>query len=445
MVLFISEIYMENNNYNSYTYSDEEEEIRLGSLIKKMLSHTKLMIVTVLIAVVLSFIYAYVIYEPAYNVSATYTYEIKENTTFSNLYGVKYKTLKQVEKTISHYDTIDAFIKEKGLDPKKYNTEKFLSSTSISTSNNDNSINVSFSKMSEESIEIQKEYIEYAVSSINNEMRSTLLPELNSTKSIIEEDINELSNLSFKTEETSNTNYQKINSLKDNIKAIDIQVAQINSDAIKLSSEYMQTKVSSRGKTMIIIVLVSIVIGAAIDFFMSFFDNHIYFSTDITDIPYLDDHLISCIPLYKNNEVSGKEFEYILNKLKGKNHIAVTSISCENNSSFADNLKKAAERNNITIELSSLPSLEKDPNILSSFDNSDIALVILKAGENTVEEAKNFARDCSLIGAENYFFVVNGINVSDPMVTRFERDSKYIHYNIFKFRTYREHYKKYLG
>ena len=111
---------MENNNYNSYTYSDEEEEIRLGSLIKKMLSHTKLMIVTVLIAVVLSFIYAYVIYEPAYDVSATYTYEIKENTTFSNLYGVKYKNLKQVEKIMTHYDTIDAFIKEKGLDPKKY-------------------------------------------------------------------------------------------------------------------------------------------------------------------------------------------------------------------------------------------------------------------------------------------------------------------------------------
>lgn len=445
MVLFILEMYMENNDYNSYTYSDEEEEIRLGSLIKKMFSHTKLMIGTVLISVVLSFIYAYVIYEPAYNVSATYTYEIKENNTFSSLYGVKYKTLKQVEKTMTHYDTIDAFIKEKRLDPKKYNSEKFLSSTTISTSKDDNNINVSFSKMSEEGIEIQKAYIEYAVSLINEEMRSTLLPELNSTKSIIEEDIRELNGLSFSNEETSNTNYQKINSLKDSIKAIDIQVAQINSDGIKLSSEYMQTKVSSRGKTMIIIVLVSIVIGAAIDFFMSFFDNHIYFSTDIKDIPYLDDHLLSCIPLYKNNEVSGKEFDYILNKLKGKNNIVVTSISYENNSSFADNLKKAAERNSVAIETSSLSSLEKDPNILSSFEKSDVALVVLKAGENTVEEAKNFARDCRQIGVENYFFVINGINVSDSMVTKFESDSRYIHYNIFSFRTYREHYKKYLG
>ena len=196
---------------------------------------------------------------------------------------------------------------------------------------------------------------------------------------------------------------------------------------------------------MVIIVLVGIVIGAAIDFFMSFFDNHIYFSTDIKDVPYLDNHLLSCIPLYKNNEISEKEFEYILNKIKGKNRILVSSISAEDNSSIADNLKKAAEKNNINIETSFRPSFGKDPKLLSSLESTDIALIILKAGENTVEEAKNFARDCKLIDADNYFFIINGINVTDPMVTKFEDDSRYVHYNIFKFRTYREHYKKYLG
>ena len=207
----------------------------------------------------------------------------------------------------------------------------------------------------------------------------------------------------------------------------------------------MQTKVSTRGKMMVIIVLVGIVIGAAIDFFMSFFDNHIYFSTDLKDVPYLDTHLLSCIPLYKNNEISEKEFEYILNKIKGKNRILVSSISAEDNSSIADNLKKAAEKNNIAIETSFRPSFGKDPKLLSSLESTDIALIILKAGENTVEEAKNFARDCKLIDADNYFFIINGINVTDPMVTKFEDDSRYVHYNIFKFRTYREHYKKYLG
>ena len=52
---------MENNDYNSFTYSDEDEEIRLSSLIKKMMSHTKLMLFTVIIFVILSFVYAYVL------------------------------------------------------------------------------------------------------------------------------------------------------------------------------------------------------------------------------------------------------------------------------------------------------------------------------------------------------------------------------------------------
>jgi len=299
--------------------------------------------------------------------------------------------------------------------------------------------------MSEEGIELHKAYIEYAVNLINNQLREELIPALTSTKALIEEDINELTGLSFKSEETSNTNYQKIISLKESVKAIDIQVAQLVSDSIWLSSEYMQTKVSTRGKMMVIIVLVGIVIGAAIDFFMSFFDNHIYFSTDLKDVPYLDTHLLSCIPLYKNNEISEKEFEYILNKIKGKNRILVSSISAEDNSSIADNLKKVAEKNNIAIETSFRPSFGKDPKLLSSLESTDIALIILKAGENTVEEAKNFARDCKLIDADNYFFIINGINVTDPMVTKFEDDSRYVHYNIFKFRTYREHYKKYLG
>ena len=63
---------MDNNDYNSYTYSDEEEEIRIGSLIKKMMSHTKLMVIAIVISVILSFVYAYVLYEPAYDSSASF-------------------------------------------------------------------------------------------------------------------------------------------------------------------------------------------------------------------------------------------------------------------------------------------------------------------------------------------------------------------------------------
>ena len=156
--------------------------------------------------------WAYVLYEPAYDTSASYTYEIKENSTFSTLYCVKYRNANQILKQMQHYDTINGFIEEKGLDPKKYVADKFLENTSISV--NGNTISVYLSKMSEEGIELHKAYIEYAVNLINNQLREELIPTLTSTKALIEEDINELTGLSFKSEETSNTNYQKIISLK---------------------------------------------------------------------------------------------------------------------------------------------------------------------------------------------------------------------------------------
>lgn len=113
---------------------------------------------------------------------------------------------------MQHYDTINGFIEEKGLDPKKYVADKFLENTSISV--NGNTISVYLSKMSEEGIELHKAYIEYAVNLINNQLREELISTLISTKALIEEDINELTGLSFKSEETINTNYQKIISLK---------------------------------------------------------------------------------------------------------------------------------------------------------------------------------------------------------------------------------------
>ena len=164
---------MDNNDYNSYTYSDEEEEIRIGSLIKKMMSHTKLMVIAVVISVILSFVYAYVLYKPAYDASASFVYEVRENSTFTNLYGVKYKKTSQVVQMMKHNDTIQGFIEEKGLDPKKYVADKFLGNTSISDS--DYTINVYLSKMVEEDIQLQKEYIDYAINLINSSFKSDLL------------------------------------------------------------------------------------------------------------------------------------------------------------------------------------------------------------------------------------------------------------------------------
>ncbi|MDD5973663.1 MAG: hypothetical protein PUC01_08125, partial [Spirochaetales bacterium] len=195
-------------------------------------------------------------------------------------------------------------------------------------------------------------------------------------------------------------------------------------------------------KTMVIICFAVLVIGAAIDFFMSFIDTHIYFSDDIDDNRSVSKHVLSYIPLYKNNELSKKEFEYILNKLDDKKEIAVTAITSKKSIEI---ISKGLKANTKDKNIIALPSFTEDPNVLKSIKDNCVTLVILNAGENTVTEAKNFVNDCKLINAENYYFIINGINVSDKAVTKFEDNSKYIKYNIFTFRSYREHYKKYLG
>ena len=428
---------MENNNENNYYNSDE---INLITLIKKMVSHTKLILITVILALAASLFYGFVLYEPQYDLRASYEYKLTPNTTFASLYGIEYVTAEDVFDKMTHLDTVKQFISDKGLDSKKYNPETFLKDKEITLK--DKIITVSFSKKSEKGIAIYKDYINYCVDQLNNSIKEKIGAEINNTTKEIEAEITQLNNQTFNNEDVNTANYNTINTLKDTVKQLNTQKNIVDNGAIKTFSEFKETKASARGKTMVIICFAVLVIGAAIDFFMSFIDTHIYFSDDIDDNRSVSKHVLSYIPLYKNNELSKKEFEYILNKLDDKKEIAVTAITSKKSIEI---ISKGLKANTKDKNIIALPSFTEDPNVLKSIKDNCVTLVILNAGENTVTEAKNFVNDCKLINAENYYFIINGINVSDKAVTKFEDNSKYIKYNIFTFRSYREHYKKYLG
>ena len=428
---------MENNNDNYYYNSDE---INLITLIKKMLSHTKLILITVILAIAVALFYGFVLYEPQYDLKASYEYKLIPNSSFSSLYGIEYVTAADVFDKMTHIDTIKQFLNDKGLDSKKYNPETFLKDKEITLK--DNVITVSFSKKSEKGAELYKDYINYTVDLLNKNIKNKLSAEIDSTTKEIESEITQLNQQAFNNDDVNTANYNAINNLKNNIKQLNTQKNIIDNGVIKTYSEFKETKASARGKTMVIICFAVLVIGAAIDFFMSFVDNHIYFSDDIEENRGLSKHVLSYIPLYKDNKLSNKEFEYILNKLDDKKEIAVTAITSKKSVETIANGLKANTKDKTII---TLPTFTEDPNVLKGIKETCVTLVILNAGENSISEAKNFVNDCKLINAENYYFIINGINVSDKAVTKFEDNSKYIKYNIFTFRSYREHYKKYLG
>ena len=63
------------NNYTENRYYDEDE-INLITLILKMLSHTKLIVITVILAIIAALVYGFVIYEPKYDLNAKYEYKL---------------------------------------------------------------------------------------------------------------------------------------------------------------------------------------------------------------------------------------------------------------------------------------------------------------------------------------------------------------------------------
>lgn len=427
------------NNYTENRYYDEDE-INLITLILKMLSHTKLIVITVILAIIAALVYGFAIYEPQYDLNAKYEYRLTPNSTFSNLYGIDYISADSILDKMTHIDTIKRFINDKGLDSNKYNPEKFLNDKEITLK--DNIISVSFSKKSAESAAIYKDYINYCVELLNKEIKNNLILDINKAIPTIEAEIENLKQVVFSDENTNSANYNKINNLQNYVKQLNCQKNIVENGAIETFSEFTEPKVSARSKTMLIICFVVLVIGAAADFFICFLDTHIYFSDDLDNDRNVKRRVLSFIPLYKNNELSNKEFEYILNKLADKKEIAVTAITSKKS---VDIISKGLKANSNDKNIITLPTFTEDPNVLKTIKDNITTLVILNAGENTVTEAKNFVNDCHIINSDNYYFIINGINVSDKAVTKFEDDSKYIKYNFFKFRSYKEHYKKYLG
>lgn len=429
---------MENNYTENYYY--DEEEINPITLILKMLSHTKLIVITVILAIIAALVYGFVIYEPKYDLNAKYEYKLTPDEEITKLYGIDYISAESILRKMIHTDTIKQFINDKGLDSNKYNPGTFLNGNEITLNNN--IISVSFSKKSAESVAIYKDYINYCVELLNKEIKNNLTLEINNANSAIESEIENLKQIVFIDENTNTVNYNMINTLKEYAKQLNSQKSIVDKGVIETVTELKETKSASRGKTMLIICFVVLVIGAVADFFICFLDTHIYFSDDLDNDINVKRRVLSFIPLYKNNELSNKEFEYILNKLDDKKEIALTAITSKKS---VDIISKGLKANSNGKNIITLPTFTEDPNVLKTIKDNITTLVILNAGENTVTEAKNFVNDCKIINSDNYYFIINGINVSDNAVTKFEDDSKYIKYNFFKFRSYKEHYKKYLG
>lgn len=418
-------------------YSSDEIDLLL--LIRKMLSYKALIGICLIVGIISSLVWGLLLYKPSYDMSVSYTCKVSTNTSLSNMYGIRYLTPDDLVAMMNHTDTVAAFLNEAGYADLKINEEQFLNSFNVKYDKG--IISVIVEGVIEKSAIIYRDYVEYCIKSFNQTSREEIIPQLKSAKSLIADELSEVKKEVFETETANSSNYSYSITLSDIIKTIDIQVAEIEEGAIRIFSNYEMTKESSRSKTMIIITLAVLFLGAFAVFLICFFDNHIYFSEDITDIPPIGNRLMACIPLYKGNIISDKEYLNIMSKLPdGVSTVSVSEISDHTGAKkIANGLQRIAP----AIKTEYTGSLVSDADILSDFSKYSINLIVLRCGIDTVNQVRNIIRDCRIKGVDNYLFVIYGLDPSDKMITRFEDDARYVKYSILSYRTLRQHYRRY--
>lgn len=403
-----------------------------------MISYKTLLLICLLVGISISLVWGLILYKPSYDISASYKYKVSNSYTLSNMYGVQYLSPEDLVVLLNHPDTVTEYLKETHSE-KKIDEEQFLNPFSAKYDNSIISVNVD--NINEQSVALYKDYVSFCINSFNKENRDRIISQLDSAKNIIVNELKEVEKKVFDADTVNASNYSYSITLKDIIKTIDIQIAEITEGAVRVFSDYEITKVSSRAKTMVMIVLVTLFIGALADFFICFFDTRIYFSEDVNDVPYLGKKILSCIPLYRDNCISEKECINIMSKLPDE----ISSISVSEISDHAGAIEIANGMNKLSssIKVEYSGCLVSDADILSDFSKYSINLIVLRVGIDTMNQFRNIGQDCKVKGVDNFFFVLYGLEPSDKMVTRFEEDSHYIKYPLFSFRTLKQHYRKY--
>lgn len=422
-----------------YSVANQYSVLNLVSLFKKMLSYKLLMLVSALVGIVISLVWGLVIYKPSYNMSVAYTFKVSMDSTFTSLYGIQYITPENLVVMMNHTDTGVEFLKGADLGELRIKEELFLEP--FNAKNNQGTLSISVKNISEEKAVLYKDYIDYCIDSFNKSYRDNVISQLQSAKSVITEELIKVERNVFEKDTLNTSDYSYRITLNDRIKSLDTQISEIEDGAIRIFSNYEMKKVSSRARNMVIFTLVVLFLGAFADFLLCFFDTHIYFSEDITDVPVLGKKLLSCIPLYKGDNISNKEFINIVSKLPdGISSISVSEISDHAGAKvISGGLQKVSQE----IKTEYAGGLVADADILSHFSKESINIIVLRAGIDTINQVKCIVHDCSIKGVDNYFFILYGLQPSDKMITRFEDDSQYIKYPILSYRTLGQHYRKY--
>lgn len=410
-------------------------EVNIHSILRRLVSNKFTIVLFLLVGITIGFI-CFFLYQPSYDISVAYSFNISPNDSLSTMYYVNYTVPEQLVSLMMHENTVSSFIQNSDLDESGLKVQSFLKPFSISYDNKVLTINILGVKNS--IIDIYKSYIYQCIDSYNQECRTVLGPQLSEANTELIKEIEEENSKQAELENNSNFDYSYIAKLTEMKKNVEIQRRELEEGAFRLYTDYNQIMASSRGRSIVLIVLVFLFIGAVVDFFISIFDKRIYYSDDICSEPGLSKRLFSCIPLHIKSVISQKDLINLMSKVpEDINSISLTEIS---KNAGASEIVRGLNESFQQCDVKYSGCLKEDADILTSFPKFDLNLIVVRAGIDTINQLNNINHDCEIKEVNNYYFILVGLESSDKMVTLFEDQSNYFKYPICSIKTLKRYY-----
>ena len=420
----------------------DSDEVSIAQLIGMVFNHFWLIVLICILATCLGIGVAFLfLSSPSCTLYMTVEYDLLLNSSYVSKYGIKNYNLSYCVSSLKSVSGILGYIQKIGKDSTDYDIPEMMENMTISNVSGTNLIKVEIKDVPDEDIAFFSGYINYTVDVINDTIRE-------STKKPVENAIEyvngQISQIQSGTESDVFKSQGEL-TLLNNWQSELLDLKNIDSSSQEaLSFIDDSTVVREKGTSKLKVIICSFVlggmIGVALALVIDFSDKRIYKTLYFRERENLNAHLLSSVPLYKSEErININEYKYIANKLDpDTKSLVVSSISPKAGKTLiANGIAKYLPGTKVIDGFSIL----KDTNAISEIKNSDVVLIVLRSGIDTTNTLDRLVEDFKQLGIKDYWFVFNGVDISDEGTVKYSNSDDYSHH-YWLTTTWRRYYRK---
>lgn len=401
------------SSYQNRIDKREDVEIDLIELVQMVFNHFKMVVLFVVVFFLCGLAFAFLQGEK-HDITATVEIKAPANTLSLNTYGIESYNATSIINLMFSKEIVEASIPETEDKVTYDGLMKVLKYSGVTGTN--------YYKITVEKAEDTDFYISLINNMVENTRNKMVEKYLKSAEKGLALCLDAYNSFLQDADASSSDYSSVLNSYITNRNSIQNYIDAIP-DAVSFLTAPVageENKGTSKAVICIVAFLIGGVVGVITAIVIDFTDKRMYSSEKV--MGFVGDKLIASVPLYKDGgKIDENEFSYIESKLgDGYSKIIVTSLSDKaGKTTIADGLKK--ETKSLVVDSRSLID---NPEILSTKDEKDAILVVLRAGVDTFPQFDKLITDLKGQNSD-YFFVLNAVDVSDSNVNRYADKESY--------------------